>query len=183
MADWDYLPGPNFLEPVHLPCEVWPADPPRVTMYAPDAFVAHPLVALLLAPSWEGAPPLYVCTGWELLADEGKYIATKAHADGVKAVHEEYEGMPHCFAMLLTGLPGARRCLDGWGGFIRKVVEEPEKVDGRFVTIKARTLKEVAVDPADVRPYTEEEIGRRFGNGSRYEKEEQLKARRSFKVG
>ena len=165
MSGWDYLPRPQQGgSSPYLPCEAWPANPPRHVLYAADAFVSHPLVALLLAPDWSGAPPLYVCTGWELLADEGKFIATKAHADGVTVVHEEYEGMPHCFAMIFTGHPAAKRCFAGWAGFASKVVEHPGTVASSFTAVRARTLLEVPTDPKDVRPYTQQEIGDKIRN-------------------
>ncbi|KAH8897018.1 hypothetical protein GQ53DRAFT_760234 [Thozetella sp. PMI_491] len=158
MLPWDYLPGRRVFT-MNVPrCDAWPASPPRVTLYSPDAFVAHPLVAPVLARSWESAPPLYICTGWEMLADEGKFVATQFHADGTAVVHEEYEGMPHCFALIFANAPASRRCFQGWSEFIKQVVKDPDSVETRFTVLKAKTLKEEQVEAADARPYMLDEI-------------------------
>lgn len=75
-------------------------------MYAEDALVMHPLVSPLLAPagSWVGAPPAYICTGWELVADEDQLTATRLHEDGVPVVFGEYEAMPHIFAVVFPDI-------------------------------------------------------------------------------
>jgi hypothetical protein len=110
-----------------------------------------------------------MCTGWELLADEDKMFAAKLHADGVRVVFEEYEAMPHCFAMIFTKLPGSARCFQGWGDFIKEVTDGPgagEK-ESRFVTVKARTLEEVPIEVGALAPYDEgvmrERIMRKVG--------------------
>jgi hypothetical protein len=156
-AAFDYLPTPAQIlssEPRRPPCPAWPANPPRTHLYVADALLAHPLATLLLAPSWAGAPPVYMCTGWECLADEDRYVARKMWRDGVRVVLEEYEAMAHCFAMVVPQIKEARRCIQGWAGFMKEVVEMGQKEKGngirgesRFVTIKARTLEEVAIDP------------------------------------
>jgi hypothetical protein len=99
-----------------------------------------------MAQDWTGAPPIFMSTGWELLADENKFIALKLKKNGVKVIFEEYEAMPHCFAMVLTKLPAARRCFDGWAGFIRTVVENQESITPKAITVKAKTLEEVELD-------------------------------------
>jgi hypothetical protein len=158
---YDYLPTPTTAvrsAGERPPCPAWPASPPRKSLYADDAFIVHPLVTLLLAPSWEGSPPIYICTGWELLADEDKYTASQFHRNGVPIVFEEYEAMPHCFALIFTQLPGSRRCFDKWSEFIRRVVEEPDKIQSSFTTIKAKSLREVEIDPDKLSPMTEQEM-------------------------
>jgi hypothetical protein len=148
------------MEPKSPTCPVWPVDPPRSMMYADDDLVLHPLVSLLLAPSWAGAPPIWVCTGRELLSDEDKFMANKFWKDGVRVVYEEYEGMPHCFALLFEKLGEARRCMEGWAGFAKGMVEEGKAREG-FKMIKAKTLEEVEVDPETLSPYSLEEIRQR----------------------
>ncbi|KAK3292772.1 alpha/beta hydrolase fold-domain-containing protein, partial [Chaetomium fimeti] len=69
-APFDYLPTlaqQLAAESKRPHCAAWPASPPRRHLYAPDALLAHPLVSPVLAASWAGAPPVYMCTGWELL--------------------------------------------------------------------------------------------------------------------
>ncbi|PKS12864.1 hypothetical protein jhhlp_000204 [Lomentospora prolificans] len=145
--EFDYLPSLTAKGPDnHPPCEVWPADPPRASLYADDAFLDHPLVTLVLAKDWSGAPPVFMCTGWELLADEDKFLALRLRQDGVRVVFEEYEAMPHCFAMILTNLPAAKRCFQGWSGFIKNVVKDPANIAPSAITVKAKTLQEVDLD-------------------------------------
>lgn len=166
-APFDYLPTLQGLDQTPRPsCPAWPANPPRKMLYCADALITHPLVTLLTAPSWEGCPPVYISTGWELLADEDKYLASKLHADKVPVIFEEFEGMPHCFAMVLTENPMAKRCFNAWAGFIKEVVEQgPEvPVQSVFRTIKAKTLREEERDPLKVSPYTEEEMWERLCN-------------------
>ncbi|KAK0709741.1 alpha/beta hydrolase fold-domain-containing protein [Lasiosphaeria miniovina] len=157
-AAFDYLPTLEQqvdVEAGRPACAAWPANPPRTTMYAEDRLVMHPLVSPLLAPagSWAGAPPAYICTGWELVADEDKLTATRLHEDGVPVVFEEYEAMPHIFAVVFPDIDVTRRCMDGWAGFINRVVEAPAAVRSSFVTIKAKTLAEVDLDPDTLAPY------------------------------
>ncbi|KAK0641141.1 alpha/beta hydrolase fold-domain-containing protein [Cercophora newfieldiana] len=162
-ASFDYLPPLSMQlnqEPKRPKCSVWPVDPPRALMYADDDMVMHPLVSLLLAPSWAGAPPIWLCTGRELLSDEDKFMANKFYKDGVRVVYEEYEGMPHCFALLFEKLAEARRCMEGWAGFAKGVVEGG-KVKERFTMVKAKTLEEVEVDPETLGPYSVQEIRER----------------------
>ncbi|KAK2031416.1 hypothetical protein LX32DRAFT_650733 [Colletotrichum zoysiae] len=144
--DFDYLPPAEaYAKHSPPPCEAWPANPPRIALYADDDLLAHPLVTLVMSRNWKGAPPVFICTGWELLADEDKYMARKLHEDGVPVVFEEYEGMPHCFAIILTTTPNARRCFDGWTGFMKKIITHPDTIDSKAITVKAKTLEEVSL--------------------------------------
>lgn len=88
---------------------------------------------------------MYISTGTELLTDEGKYIAMMAAKQGVEVVYEEYETMPHCFAMLLPTLGGAKRFFEGCSSFITAAVERPEELMTKGFIIKAKTLQEVPV--------------------------------------
>ncbi|KAK4172191.1 alpha/beta hydrolase fold-domain-containing protein [Triangularia setosa] len=156
-APFDYLPEPSILksaEDKRPPCGIWPSTPRRRHIYVADELITHPLVSVVLAKSWEGSPPVYICTGWELLADEDKYVAKKMWEAGVRVRFEEYEGMPHCFGLIFPGLQEARRCFNGWGGFIRQVVEEGEGEQGsRFLTVKAGTLEEAEIKGEELIPF------------------------------
>ncbi|PNH40461.1 hypothetical protein VD0004_g6545 [Verticillium dahliae] len=154
---FDYLPTPTRHRAISIPpCEAWPASPPRTSMYADDALLAHPLATLLMARDWTGAPPVYVCTGWELLADEDKYIAKHLRSQGVPVVFEEYEGMPHCFVLLMPGTPNAQRCFEGWAGFMKAVVGTFGGIESRAVSIKAKTLEETELSFESLSEVTEE---------------------------
>lgn len=140
------------------PCEAWPANPPRRHLYIADELVAHPLATLIMARDWKGAPPVYICTGWELMEDEHKFLARMLRLQGVPVVFEEYEAMPHCFAMALAQTRHARRCLDGWAEFIRTAVEKgPEAVESKALLIKAQTLEEMEREFSSLGEETEDE--------------------------
>ncbi|KAH7027874.1 alpha/beta hydrolase fold-domain-containing protein [Microdochium trichocladiopsis] len=158
-SQWDYLPPARMLESKQPPPDhAWPATPPRKHLYVDDAYMLHPLVSLQLNATWKESPPIYMCTGWECLADEDRYLAAKLKRDGVQVVMEEYEAMPHVFAMLLGHIKEARRCMEGWSQFIVKTTEEPEKIESSFTTIKARTLAEVAIEVDKLTPYSDADV-------------------------
>lgn len=101
---------------------------------------------------------MFSATGEELLSDEEKYVAQKASGQGVKVVFEEYEAMPHCFALALAHLDASRRFLDSWAKFCREVVENPEGVFAGAVRIKAKTLEEEKLDVGSLVAFTEDEV-------------------------
>ncbi|KAH7151745.1 alpha/beta hydrolase fold-domain-containing protein [Dactylonectria estremocensis] len=159
---YDFLPKPSALGRLAVPpCDIWPASPPRKSIYVADALLPHPLASLVMARSWKGAPPIYICAGWEILAWEAKYLARKLEADGVAVVFEEYEAMPHCFALLLRNAPSTSRCYDGWAGFIRAVVEDPEGIAPSAVRVKARTLDEEPLRFDELCSVTDDEMRQR----------------------
>ncbi|KAL2150731.1 hypothetical protein VTH82DRAFT_7294 [Thermothelomyces myriococcoides] len=168
-AAFDYLPTPEQLvvaEARRPACAAWPASPPRRHLYAPDSLLGHALVSPLAARSWAGSPPVYLCAGWEMLADEDRFAAQKLWRDRVPVVWEEYEAMPHCFALIFPHLREARRCIEGWASFIKAVAEgggESAAVpESRFLTIRAKSLQEVTVDPESLWTETEEVVLERF---------------------
>jgi len=108
--------------------------------------LVHPLVSVFAAPDWKGSCPIFIETGTELLSDEDKYLATVAAKQDVSVVYEEYEAMPHCFAMVLRELAGSRRAFTGWAKFISKAVEEPESIKTNGTIIRAKSLREEEVD-------------------------------------
>ncbi|KAI1768543.1 alpha/beta hydrolase fold-domain-containing protein [Hypoxylon sp. FL1150] len=157
---FDYLPPPRILSSAHQPPAdgAWPAKPPRKHLYVADAYMLHPLGSLHLAKTWEGAPPTYVCCGWECLQDEDRYLVGKLTRDGVAVVFEEFQAMPHVFAAMLPRSAEARRCVDGITGFIRAVCEDPKKIRPSYKMIKAKTLEEVAIDPEELTPFTDADV-------------------------
>ena len=158
--NYDYLPARSVHpEGMEFPkCKVWPTEPPRKNLFAEDAVLCHPLVSPLAAKSWEGSCPLYIETGQELLTDEDKYVAMRAASQNVSVVFEEYEAMPHCFAMVLNGLPGSGRFFTAWSGFISTVVESREEVKTKGTVIKAKTLEEIPVDVTGLSTFTHDEV-------------------------
>ena len=158
-AKYDYLPARsvNPSGPTYPTDELWPTTPQRSALYAEDSFLSHPLVSPITAKDWSGSPPLYIGTGEELLTDEDKYVASLAAQQGVTVVFEEYLAMPHVFSAMLGHLPASKRFFDGWGGFIRDVVEK-KGVETRGIVIEARTLKEREVDVRKVCEFGRQEV-------------------------
>ena len=172
-AHFDYLPKPRrttntttttTTNASPTTCALWPARPPRRHLYAADDLAAHPLAALVLCggDAWRGAPPVYMCVGWEILAPEVKFVAGGMARAGVPLVLEEYEAMPHTFALLLAGAPATRRCFDGWARFIRASVDDPASIASNAVTVKALTLEEVPLRFEDLTDLTDEDVRRRL---------------------
>ncbi|KAL0934234.1 lipase esterase [Colletotrichum truncatum] len=159
--EFDYLPKASlYADFSPPPCDAWPAKPPRTSIYVDDDLIAHPLVTLVMNRSWTGSPPIFICTGWELLADEDRYMARKLREDGVPVVFEEYEGMPHCFALILSKIPSAKRCFEGWTGFMKTIISDPEKITSKAVTVKAKTQEDVPREFASLSTLTDEDIQR-----------------------
>lgn len=184
----DYLPSfdAKHPPPPYPPCKIWPSSPPRNNLYVEDALLCHPLVSPLAAKpgGWEGACPLFMESGEELLSDENRHVASVAASQGVTVIWEEFEAMPHCFAMLFPHLRASKRCYEGWANFINAatgsslakigaVTESGNKGkssgagDGkvlktRGVRIRAKALKEEGVDVLTLSSFTEEEVRARM---------------------
>jgi acetyl esterase/lipase len=157
---YDYLPSHHDIPetgPVYPACGIWPAKPPRKQLYADDAVLTHPLVSPIIAKSWEGACPIYMQTGEELLSDEDKFVSCKAAKQNVTVVYEEYEAMPHCFGMVLEALPASRLFFNRWAGFISDVTNGRQVVT-KGTLVRARTLVEESVDVKELSPFTDEEV-------------------------
>ncbi|KAG6061979.1 hypothetical protein E4U32_002714 [Claviceps aff. humidiphila group G2b] len=132
------------------PCSIWPANPPRKFMYAADDIMTHPLVSPVMRRDWVGFPPVYFCAGWERLAYEAKFVAQKLERDGVKVVFEEYEAMPHCFALVLSHLAESKRCMEVWADFMKQAVEDPGTLASRALTVSAKKMEETPLQFEDL---------------------------------
>lgn len=124
--------------------------------------LCHPLVSPLSAKSWAGSPPIYIGTGTELLTDEDKCLAQAAARHGVAVIFEEYQAMPHCFAMVLEALPASRLFFKRWSDFMTLVVERNVPLETKGVCIKPKTLQEVSLDLNNLMSFTEDEIRSRM---------------------
>ncbi|CZT04899.1 related to acetyl-hydrolase [Rhynchosporium agropyri] len=140
------------------PDNIWPASPPRKNLYAEDSVLTHPLVSPLSAKSWKGSCPLYIETGQELLTDEARQVACKAAKQGVKVVYEEYETMPHCFAMVLETLPASRMFFESWATFIKMAVERQSEIVTKGRTVKPKSLETRNVDVEKLSGRSDEEV-------------------------
>lgn len=149
-AHFDYLPGrgayPNGMP--YASDAIWPVTPARTALHVDDALLLHPLVSPLAAKEelWVGAPPVWMVTGWELLSDEDRAVAGRMAKAGVRVRYLEFEAMPHCFAMVVEGSAGARKCIREWAGWMKKVVEAPGGWEERGTVVGFKKLEEKEVD-------------------------------------
>ena len=79
--------------------------------FLPDDFTGFEVLA---------GPATFVGEAVEMLADEDKSVASLAASQKVTIQYEEYEAMPHCFAMVAPTLPTAKRLMHSWGDFSRR---------------------------------------------------------------
>ena len=77
-------------------------------------------------------------------------MACRAAKENVPVLFEEYEAMPHCFAMLLPSLATADRCMRSCGDFCRRCVEEPASVATKATYIYAKTGEEKSMPAEEI---------------------------------
>ena len=119
----DVLPNePPPIRSSQPSCDIWPSKPPRGDLYGDLSAICHPLVSPTAAVDWRGAPPMRFSCGEEMLADEGAIIARHAAIQGVCAVWEQFEAMPHSFVGYLGWLPQTIQCLRHWADFCLQCV-------------------------------------------------------------
>ena len=167
-ARYDYLPPPTIKD-IHTyfpKCEIWPTDPPRGDIYCDVSMLCHPLVSPLVTKDWTGTCPIRLIYGTEMLLDEGKILAQRLAQHGGDVVWEEYEAMPHCFAMLLEHLEGSRICFEGWAAWMKDVVEG-KKVETKGTFIEAKTYKRVEVDVQGLGLFDAEEVEEKMREAKR----------------
>jgi acetyl esterase/lipase len=133
---YDYLPSPSQMRKKRPACAIWPANPPRQNMYCDDSQPLHPLVSPITAKNWKGAPPMYLATGEECLTDGDVFIAKYLQQQGVKLIFEQFEAMPHCFAMIMPQLPQAKRYYASHKRFFELAINQPHKIETSAVTVK-----------------------------------------------
>lgn len=163
-SEFDYLPKPPDSDTVlHFPKDdLWPTDPPRGDLYCNTSILCHPLVSPLAAKDWRGACPIYLVYGQECLTDEGRIVARRLVQQGVPAQYQEFEAMPHCFAMIFEHLEGSKKCFTSWTQFITDVVEG-KTIETRGVVVAAKTYQEKDVNVAELlSELSDEEVDRRM---------------------
>lgn len=147
-AKYDYLPPPPETgDPEPPPCDIWPSNPPRADLFCEGSALCHPLVSPLAALDWKNAPPCFIVTGEECLADEDKILANRMHIQGVKVVWEQYEAMPHVFCMVFEKTKVSNMSFDGWTKAIKAFVETPDKVESKGIWVTAKKLVVKTVPP------------------------------------
>lgn len=162
-AHYDYLPPPISREKVsRFPhCEAWPTNPPRGDLYADTSILCHPLVSPLAAKDWTGSCPLWFSYGEEMLADEVQVVASKAAKQYVTVVSEQWEAMPHCFALILLGSSMSKKAYQKWAAFCRDAVKG-ETIGTRGLWIEAKTGKEKEFEVKDSCKISDGEVRERM---------------------
>ncbi|KAL9026204.1 MAG: hypothetical protein Q9196_005092 [Gyalolechia fulgens] len=168
-AQWDYLPAPTESDtvPHYPPDDIWPTDPPRGDVFCDLSMLCHPLVSPLAAKDWTGSCPMWLGYGEEMLADEGKAIASLAAKQGVTVIWEQFEAMPHCFSMIFDQLPASRKHDKDWADFCatvagNTVAEGVAKLETKGTWFAAKTCKETDVDVMSLAVCSQEEVDERM---------------------
>ena len=164
-ADKDYFAPINpTLQPNFPECGIWPTKPPRVNVLCNDTVLHHPLVSPVAVADWTDFPPLWLCFGEEMMADEGKFVAQRAAQSGVSVVWEQYGAMPHCFAQLspLNRLPQSQKVFAKWADFCRACVANPKAIETKGTFTLADDMRERSVDVKDLLDLRVEEVKRRM---------------------
>ena len=120
----------------------WPAKPPRGSMYTNAEALNHPLVSPTIAREWSGAPPIWFSAGaQERLFDSQKAIAYEAFRQGVVTLWNEYEGMCHCWPMILGKLPQSKHAFASWTEACTLFIENSAStLHKSLLTSKARRI-------------------------------------------
>ena len=160
---YDYLPPPITGEKAskYPHCEAWPTNPPRGDLYSDTSLLCHPLVSPLAAKDWTGSCPMWFCYGEEMLTDEVQTVASNAAKQGVEIVSEQWEAMPHCFAVLLLGSPMSKKAYRNWAAFCRDAVKG-DTVRTKGLWIEAKTGKEKEVEVESMGRTSDEEVKERM---------------------
>ncbi|EAW09730.1 alpha/beta hydrolase [Aspergillus clavatus NRRL 1] len=167
-ARYDFLDPPiqtpeTTFVPLPIPeDDIWPCSPPRGDFFANATAILHPLVSPLASRKeiWKDSPPVFMSIGEEGLTDEGLLLARKMHQVGVPVVVEQFEGMPHCFGMVMDGTPASQRSFKGMADFCRDAVAGRVKATGNltYIGFKLRSTREIPLERAST--LSDEEVDR-----------------------
>lgn len=167
-AQYDYLPPPLTSTAIaRFPSDdVWPTEPPRGDLYCDTSMLCHPLVSPMAAMTWEGACPIWMGMGEEMLVDECKVTAARMAKQGIPVQWDMWEAMPHCFALMFErfGLPASVKCFEKWAGFCKMVTADVEDlvVVTKGTWYEAKTLRERDMEVEALAPLEDEEIWKRM---------------------
>ena len=164
----------TVLQPALLPGypsdRLWPSKPPREHPYCVAATLDHELVSPAAVRDWTGAPPMWFACGSEERGLDGiKVVASQAAKCGVPVLWNEYAGMPHEFALLLSRLPQSKHCFEAWADACKKLVEG-QVARSRAVTLNMPDCAEVeSGEVTELAPLPFDEVKRRMKmqNGQR----------------
>ena len=169
-AAFDYLPPPLTRTEIlnFAACDLWPppTDTVRGDLYCDTSMLCHPLVSPLAAKDWRGACPMWFGYGQEMLLDEGKAVACLAAQQDVSVVWEEWEAMPHCFALVFFhALPQAKKCLHDWAKFCTEAVDQagkPIRTTGIRFGAKYKEGEEAEIDVKALGVMNDDEVKMRM---------------------
>jgi acetyl esterase/lipase len=89
--------------------------------YLGDTPATHPHASPCYA-DLHGLPPLFIVAGsTEVLLDDARRVAERAHKTGVQVEFEIWPKMPHVWPLWVPFLPEARRALDDAARFTRRI--------------------------------------------------------------
>ena len=153
----DYIPLTPLWEVPGFPqCNVWPTDPPRGDLYCDTSCLVHPLVNPAAVEVWRGGPSMLVVGGEEVATDGIKIVVKQAHEQGVKVRWRQFEGLPHVFISLMSGLEHSRVAVVEWARFCREVVEDRGLLRSEGEFIHVRELRRRVVKLSELRNFTRE---------------------------
>lgn len=153
-AKFDYLDPPrqtptqgSLYRPTIPEDDVWPRSPPRVDLYSNASSVLHPLVSPLAARAelWKDAPPVFITLGEEGLMDEDLILARRLHQAGAPVVAEMFEGMPHCFGLIMISTPAGHRFFETLARFCRDAAagRVTPSANLTYIGFKLREIREI----------------------------------------
>jgi acetyl esterase/lipase len=140
----DIFVGIPWEWPDYPSCDLWPAQPPRISVYFENLSTCHPLISATLIRDWTGSPPMWFGIGEELALDSAKLMAQRASAQGVTVVWKEFEAMPHGFLTLpfLSSMKQSNICFQSWADFCIQCVQYPEWIQPMASIVRFRDAKE-----------------------------------------
>ncbi|PWY92395.1 hypothetical protein BO70DRAFT_376080 [Aspergillus heteromorphus CBS 117.55] len=189
---YDFIAPPtqdpaSIYRPISVPDDdIWPAKPPRIDLYANANALLHPLVSPIAARKdlWKDAPPVLIAMGEEGLSDEGLVLARRIHEAGAPVVVEQFEGMPHCFGMVMMGTPSGRRFYDVTAEFCRDAVAgkmaagTPLSGEITYIGYKLLGTRQIPLDKAV--PLTDEEVDERLRMNAQWRLEGERELQREW---
>ncbi|WP_206954400.1 alpha/beta hydrolase [Trinickia acidisoli] len=93
-------------------------------LYVGDADPTHPYLSPLYA-DFSGLPPLLIqASSTEVLLDDARRVAERAHAAGVAVQFEVWPKMPHGWHLWTPFVPEAKQALEGAAQFVRRHARE-----------------------------------------------------------
>jgi hypothetical protein len=107
---------------------------------------------------WKGSPPVFFAVGEEMLSDEGAVVAQRMARQGVTVVWEQYEAMPHCFALIFEKSAGTAICFGAWAEFCKDVTEGKGNIKTQGTFFEAKTLKQREVDVTKLIDFDDSEV-------------------------